>query len=301
MVCPIPRSGHLGFVGDYTGAVLTRYSRVRNWTFDETSMPQERVYSGTRFGVQRIPCYKQSSGSFSGFGVSPPLFAGDVFTFFGYTAPTNGVACTPGCAYHVLSIVDSVTLNWNWTAEGCSLDWSIAFSGIAAPTVLAAFDDPCDDAPFCDMSPCTATLLLYNPCAAMAAVEFCNITTAALTFTAKNIAFSNSSSSCFVQKTVGNLDWTLAVVDQNPCIIPTLNLDYRIKLQATAAPAYWILDYGIFTGVNNLNVNIETGEMVSKTNNWMMQGVLCCTVDTPVRGSIISPAGVTVWPFSTPS
>ena len=302
MVCPVPRSGKLGFVGDYTGAVLTRYRRVRSWTFDAVSNPELRTYSGTRFGTQRISGFAEYTGSFRGFGAIPPLFVGDTFTFLGYTAPTSGVPCSPGCAFTVESLVESVNITWNWTRENRGVNWTINFTSNEAATVIDDFDDPCDDEVYCDDNPCDLTFIMYDPCAADAVVEFCNIVSASLTFTSRNIAYSNNSTSCVVKREVGNLDWTLEVVDQNPCIIPVLNADYWFDILATVSPASkWRLKWGNNTGVTNLNVDTESGEIISKTNTFGMQAVNCCVPGTPVRGSIIDPNGVTVWPYSTPS
>lgn len=301
MVCPIPRSGKYGFVGDYTGAVLTRFRRVKDWTFDSISQPETRVYSGTRGGTQRIPGFIESKGTFSGFGGVPPLFVGDSFTFLGYTAPTTGVPCTPGCAYSVLALVDTLSITWNWTAENKGVSWQIGFSSNEVPTVISAFDDPCDDLVYCDPNPCNLTFLMNNACDPFAAVEWCNLVSATLNFTASNIPYSNNSTGCFIKRDVGNLDWTLEVVDQNPCIIPVINADYKLTLMAETTPTTWLLNWGQFQGVTNFTVNTQTGEMIQKTNTFAMQAVNCCVPGTPVRGSILSPAGVTLWPYSTPS
>lgn len=302
MVCPIPRSGRLGFVGDYTGEVLDRYSRVRNWNFNALATPEVRYYSGTRFGAQRIPGFVQYNGSFSGFGATPPLFAGDTFEFIGYTAPTSGVACTSGCAYSVPSIVDSLNINWNWTAENRGTNWTINFSSTDEWSEVN-LDDPCDDEVFCNDTACDLTFVMKDPCTADAVVEWCNLVSANLTFTSNNITYSNNSTNCTIAKDVGNLDWTLEVIDQNPCIIPTLQADYWFTILASLTPSStsWILKWGQFVGVSNLNVNMETGEIISKSNNFAMQAVNCCTPGSPTRGSIIDPAGITVWPYATSS
>lgn len=302
MVCPIPRSGRNGFVGDYTGDILTRFRRVKNWTFDALSDSEKRVYSGTRFGTQRIPGFIEYKGSFSGFGAVPPLFAGDTFTFIGYTAPTTGVPCTPGCAFTTLSLVDSLNITWNWTKENRGVNWSINFSSNEPAETITAFDDPCDDEVFCDDNPCDLTFIMKNPCAADAVVEFCNLVSVSLTFVATNLPYSNNSTGCVVKRDIGNLDWTMEVIDQNPCIIPVINVDYWFEIMATVNPlTRWILKYGQYLGPTAINVNMETGEIISKTNNFGMQAVNCCVPGAPVRGVITAPSGAIVWPYSTPS
>lgn len=301
MVCPTPRNGRLGFVGDYTGSSLTRYSRIRNWSITRTSNPQTRVYSGTRYGTQRTGGFTDITGSFEGFGGNPPLWVGDSFTFFGYTAPTSGVPCTEGYAYHCPAIVDSITINWDWTAENNGVTWSASFAANGALTEVDDFDDPCDDAVYCDYNPCDLTFVLKDPCNSDAVVEFCNIVSASLTFTSALDRFSNSSTNCQVQSAAGPIDWTLAVVDENPYNVLTLNADYWITILVSTTPTSWSLKWGKFVGESDLRVDTEAGAMIGKTNNFAMQAVNCCTPGSPVRGAIINPAGNTVWPYSTPA
>lgn len=299
MVCAAPRTGRLGFVGDYTGAVLSRFQRVRNWRLNALANPEQRVYSGTRYGTQRINAFVDYTGSFEGYGANPPLFVGDQFTFIGYTAPTTGVPCTPGCAYSMLSMVDTLTITWNWTQENMKIFWNIGFSAIGAPTTTAAFDDPCDDAVFCDANACDLVLVLKDPCAADAVVEFCNLTSATLSFTANSIVYSNSSTGCRPKREPGNLDWTLEVPDQNPCIIPTIQADYLIELPASATTK-WILKWGKYLGARDFIVDMEANTLVGKTNVFAMNAVGCCVPGTPVRGSIVDPDAATLWPYATP-
>lgn len=302
MVCPIPRSGKLGFVGDYTGATLTRYRRVRNWVFSTNGNPEARVYSGTRFGTQRIPGHIETVGSFSGFGATPPLFVGDTFTFIGYTAPTSGIPCTPGCAYTFLALVETLNITWNWTAENKGVQWTITFSSTEVPSVITNFDDPCDDNVYCDDNVCNLSFIMMNPCAGDAIIEFCNLVSASLTFNAKNTPYSNNSTNCAIRREVGTLDWTMEVIDQNPCIIPIIQADYWFEIRATVSPATsWILKYGQYQGASNFLTNVETGEIISKTNTFNMQAVNCCVPGSPIRGEIIGPDGTVHWPYSTPS
>lgn len=302
MVCPIPRSGRLGYVAAETaGPVYTRFQRVRNWTLNADQNPQTRVYSGTRFGTQRIPGCVERSGSFTGFGAIPPLFAGDKFTFFGYTAPTTGVACTPGCAFSLPAIVDSSSITWDWTCDNRGVEWSVNFSSDGDLSVLPTYDDPCDDLMYCD-TVCDLTFVMKDPCNNDALVEFCNITTATLTFTASTVEYSNNTTLCKRRREAGTLDWTLEVVDQNPCIIPTLGADYRFEIMAESLTnTKWILEWGQLTNIGNFNVDVEGGTVISKSHTFSMNAVKCCPgVMTPTRGRVLHPSGATLWPYATP-
>lgn len=300
MVCPIPRSGRLGFVGDYTGDILTRFARIRNWRFSGTAFPRIKRYAGLRFGTQRSPGFIEYRGSFQGFGAYPPLFPGDTFTFFGYTAPTSGIACTPGCVYYTVALVDTLTIQWNWVAEDPTVSWTIGFSSNSDLTTNLAFDDPCDDNVFCDESACNLGLRLFDPCDENAPVEFCNLTRATLTFTSSNISYSNNSTNCLIRREIGNLDFRLEVVDQNPCVIPVLNQDYYIEIDASLTEM-WKLKWAQNTGFDDFVVDTEEETMIGKTNIFEKQGVNCCEPVTPVRGQILYPGDIQVWPFLTPS
>lgn len=300
MVCPIPRSGKLGFVGDYTADTLTRYSRVRNWSLDEANTPESRIYSGTRFGTQLKDGVINRTGRFEGFGGIPPLFVGDTFDFIGYTSPTSGVPCTEGPAFVLPAIVNGLTIIWNWTAEARGITWAIDFSSKGDIEELPTFDDPCDDVPFCDGDICDLEIIVKDPCNADAVVEYCNIVTATLNFTSALIEYSNSSTNCTVQREAGNLNWSMQVVNQNLARILTMNADYRLELEVSATQK-WILEWGRYLGFTGASVNMETGEIISKTDNFGMQAVNCCAPGTPELGSIVDPDGVTVWPYATPA
>ena len=294
MVCPTPRSGKWGFVGDYTDEILTRFARVRNWTFNEIENAEERRYAGTMLGMQRLPGVINSFGSFEGFGANPPLFAGDLFTFLGYTAPTSGIPCTTGCAASVLAYAASVSITWDWTAENKGVTWAVNFVSNGAVTNLPTFLDNCDFSTYCDPSPCNLQVLVNTGCNP-AEVEWCNITTATLTYTAEMQEYSNSSTACNIKREPSGLDFTLEVVDQNPCKILSIGTDYRVRIQASSTPTYWDLQFARMMEVNNWQINPQTGAIITKNNVLRMQAVLCCS--PPVRGSILKPGGTYAWPF----
>lgn len=299
MTIPVPQNGRLGFVGDYTGAVLTRFDRVRNWRWNGRSNPDVRRYSGTRFGTQRVPAFTEYDGSFQGYGALPPLFVGDEFTFIGYTAPTDGTPCTPGCAFSVLALVERLSITWNWTAENKLVFWEIGFNSNEDAVVLPTFDDPCDDDPICFDNPCNLEFRLKNPCAADALIDFGNLVSATLNFTSENTTYSNNSTGCLLKRKPGALDFTLDVVDQNPCIVPIINADYRIEIEASPT-THWLLKWAQYLGFSDHVIDTETNTMIGKTNHFAMQAVSCCVPGTPVRGEIIDPATNILWPYATP-
>lgn len=295
-----PRTGRLGFVGDYTGDILTRFNRVRNWSLDGVANPETRVYAGTRFGTDRIPGFIEYTGSFQGFGAAPPLFVGDEFTFLGYTAPTSGVSCTPGCAFEVPAIVTTLNITWNWTQENSGVNWTIGFGSIGSLEEDAAFPDDCDDDVFCDDNPCSLQFRMFD--CDNNEVDWCNIVSASINFTAGVGAYSNNSTNCQVLKQVGNLDWTMEVVDQNACKIPVINDLYHFEIDATSNPVTsWIIQWALGLGFNNFRVDTESNEVIGKSNNFGMKAVNCCIPSQPIRGMIVAPDTTIVWPYSTAS
>lgn len=297
MVCPTPRTSRFAFVGDYTGAVLTRFQRVRNARLDVNANPEMRIYAGTRFGVQRITGGIDYTGSFGGFGAVPPLFVGDKFTYFTYIAPTSGIPCTEGCAYHVPAIVTSLSINWNWTYDNKRVTWDIEFASLGLLTQVPDFDDDCDDAVYCDDNLCSYCPI-FKDCSDVL-LEFCNIVSATLTFNANAIEYSNCTTSCGKRREPGHLDWTLDIVDQNPCVVPVGQMDYDIQLPATAS-TNWRLKWGKYVGVTDYMLDMENDAIIGKTNRFMMQAINCCVPGSPVRGSIVNPAGTTLWPYPDP-
>jgi len=298
MACLTPRTGRNGWVADYTGSVINRIARFQKWSMNTQGNPDVRVYSGTRLGEQRIAGPEQTTGTFQAFGASPPLFVGDTFTFLGYTAPTTGVACTPGCTYIVDAIVDTLTITWNWTAQNKSVFYEIGWSSVGA-LGAQAFDDPCDDEVYCDTL-CDLGLEIQDPCDGNSPVDFCNLTQAVLTFSGNNIEYSNSSTDCEIRKLPGHLSWTLELSNENPCLILELQKDYRILIDATTT-TQWILEWGFHDAVRNFNIDTQTDTIISKVESFAMQAVLCCPGDDPVRGRVVHPDGTVLWPYSTPA
>jgi hypothetical protein len=276
-----------------TAPTPTRLQQIRNWNLSANVNPELRVYSGTKFGTQRISGIIEYTGSFQGWGATPPLFAGNLFTFLGYTAPTSGVPCSAGCAVNMQAVVSEVIINWTWTADERRAFWTINFFNVAAATQNATFPDPCDLTLFCDTNLC-GLCPTFKDCFG-AAFEFCNIHAAQLTFNANLIEYSNCTTNCIRVRTPGNLDWSLDIMDHNACTIPIINDDYEIILPASTT-TNWVLKWGKYTNISNWNVDIETGEIIGKTNRFDMQAVNCCVPATPVLGSILDPGAVQVWP-----
>lgn len=294
----VPRTGRLGFVGDYTGDVLTRFARVRNWTLEEVVTPEVRNYAGLRFGTDRIPGFIEHTGTFQGFGAVPPLFVGDEFDFIGYTAPTSGIPGSVGYAYVIPAIVNTLNVTWNWVAGNARADWTITFGSTGSIEELSTFDDDLDDDVFCDDNACELELRMFD--CEDAEVDLCNLTSASLTFNGNVGSYSNSSTECQIRKIAGNLDWTMEIVDQNPFIVPIRQNTYWFEIDATLDPAtFWILKFAMSMGATNFRVDTETNEPIGKTNNFAMKAVNCC--NTPTRGEIVMPDGTTVWPMAVAS
>lgn len=296
----IPRTGRLGFVGDYTGSVLTRVARVRNWTMDEVANPELRVYSGTRFGTDRIPGFVEDTGTFQGFGGFPPYFVGDEFVFLGYTAPITGIPCTDGCAFIVPAIVTSLNITWNFTQENRGVNWTIGFGSTGTLEEDPAFPDDCDDSVYCDPNPCDLEFEMFD--CDDDEIEWCNIESISLNFTANIIPYSNNTTNCQVRKLPGNLDWTMEVVDQNACYIPNTQEQYWFRIEADNDPSsVWELKYSLSTGFSNFRIDTEANTVIGKSNNFAMKAVNCCNPLQPVRGTITDPEGRIVWPYSASS
>lgn len=306
-----PRSGKHG-LGLYGAGTV--YQALRNWVLNHTSTPEDYVHSGTAGGHDRVGGVFDANGTFDQFGGTPVQFPGDTFTFIGFEGPDTGVYGQSGNALTLPSIVDSLTINWDW-APGGRLSMSTTFSANGCLDTETSSSYTNDDPSLygCPTRMCDLSIWAQRVCDANgigsqgsgsgetggALTRLDNLASATLTFTADNQTVVNSSTYCCTERRPGNVDWTLAIVDQENYVQFQESDIYLFKLYVNAT-LFWELAWGIFTGVDNVNVNRETGEIISKTNNFAMKGLLCCGAgDTaPDMGYIKSPGAVTRWPIA---
>jgi hypothetical protein len=272
--------------------VVNGLSHVRNWSVDHSSTSERFKSSATEFGQFVNDGVKDWSGSFEGFGEGPPvtIWPGLTFTFEGYTAPTTGVYGNDGKVYTGTAIVDSLTLNWDWSA-GASHTWSVAFSAASGGLVESdgIFDDTAVTIPdkMCNLAIKTGT---------GAGVDLPNVMSAALVFTANNQEFVNSTTACATHRTPGGFDWTLTVTQQDEKEYFSIDADLRFKIY-TDATSFWLLEWAHLESITGLNVDRESEAILQRTYNFIMNGS-----DGAALGQVAHPDATVMWPeVSTPT
>jgi hypothetical protein len=251
-------------------------STVRNWVLNETTQPAEYRASNTRAGTGRKEGVYDYTGSFEGYGGVPPVMPSEYFDFVGYTAPGSGQFGAVGVTKNAdAAIVQSVTINWDWTTGGL-LDWVVNFAA-GAPNIIteasAAVTDLTPPAVKI-VCPTKITLTTNN-------TVWPNLTRASLTITANNPSFVNSSTQGRTGRRAGMIDWTASVTEQavagNATLSPSLCLGslvggdtlMRMWIDATT---YWGLLWAHYVDASDFRVDNDTGAIIGQTNNFAKAG-----------------------------
>lgn len=273
-------------------------STVRNWTINQPSTPPSFAASNTQGGMGRRGGVRDWTGQFSNYGATPTVMPGDSFTFTGYTAPDGG---TPGGSGEVLTgaaLVDSVVITWNWQ-NGEIIGHQVNFGGHLALTEQSSSVSVDSSQPDVPTFNGTKIKMSTDEFVGMEE-EIPNLTSATLTITAENQTYVNSdtvvSGVTWTGRKAGNIDWTLAMnqednAKQGSTGIPTIGSRYNFRLFDDAT-SYWDLLWGHVVDFTNLNVDRETGAIISRTINVAMDGF-----DGTSTGKITLPgAGSNFWP-----
>jgi hypothetical protein len=253
------------FSGKY-GAV-NGVSTVRNWVLNEVETPAEFRASNTISGTGRRQGIYDYNGSFEGFGGAPPAMPGEYFDFVGFTAPSSGVYGTTGETKEVVNaIVEQVTVNWNWrTAE--LLNWSLSFAA-GEPLAIDHITGIISDPTIPDTKKMCGLFISIND------QDWDNLVSATLNITSRNPSFVNSSTACRTGRRPGIIDWNLSVVEEARTPFNLFGGDHDIKLYTDiAAYEYWRLLWGRFTGTTDIRVDADTGDIISMTENFLMNGL----------------------------
>lgn len=326
-------SGKFGYVAlDVQGGVQTA-STVQNWNVSLVSNPPFYRASNTRLGTGRVNGINDWTGSFNQYGVWAPLanggasgrnlFPGDRFVFQGFTNPdpTNPLYNQSGRTYTGSAIVSEVNLRWNWRDNEIPMQ-TVSFEG----------DGPLEEAPQPFANPIVGTnpalpdLSIPNPqsvCGLKIAysipslqapifVDWFDVASASLTLRTENIPYINSSTVdnfgvCFVRRTPGPLDFDCDILEDNnsmnhettgvlPVNQPRFTVGDDLILNLYVDPIrFWQLRFVKVSGISDLTVNIETGDIIDQTVNLQMNGFLNIS-GTPTAGFISDPSAAVVWP-----
>ena len=262
------------FSGRY-GAV-NGMSTVRNWVLNETTTPAEYRASNTRAGTGRKEGVYDYNGSFEGYGGVPPIMPSEYFDFVGFTAPTSGIFGTIGATKQAVNaIVQSVTINWDWTTGGL-LDWVVNFAA-GEPLIITDGTATTTDLSLPAVQivcPTKITLTNNN-------TLWPNLTRASLTITANNPSFVNSSTQGRTGRRAGNVDWNASVTEQavntntviglSGCLGSIVGADVLMRIWIDAT-FYWGLLWAHYVDSSDFRVDNDTGAIIGQTNNFAMSG-----------------------------
>lgn len=272
--------------------VVDGQSTVRNWQVSDTMEVKEFFASNTRAGAGRQTSVRDWTGSFNSYGAEPQVFPGEHFDFKGFTAPSNGAEFGgTGTTYSGLAIVENVAVTLNWE-NGDIISYAVNFAG-SSPLVHAIenaiYDETTPDVP----TVCGGKVEFDD---GGGWEEWPNITQAVLTLTSTNATSVNSSTDCWRHRQRGPFTWTLALTEHETDRheLPDIGDIVKIRLYVNASD-YWLLDAAMLSDYSSINVDRETGAIISRTCNLGMHGV------ANGIGSVVAPSGYQVWPFASSS
>jgi hypothetical protein len=246
--------------------VLDGQSTVRNWNVNEVSAPQTFITSNTGGGTGRRRGVKDWNGGFAQWGATPLVMPGEAFAFAGYTAPDDDVSGT-GETFTGNAIIDQVVIDWNWET-GAIIGTTYTFSGDGP---LTKGSGTYTDATTPDAPESCGTKIEYDVAIATPVwVEWEKLVSASLTITAANQTVINSGTANWTERRGGNIDWSLAVVqddvdrDAQTFDIDDEGVQFKVYIDSTD---YWLLKYGIIRDFTGIETNIETGAIIRQTCN----------------------------------
>lgn len=267
--------------------VVNGNSTVRNWNVNETMAPAPFIASNTKGGRGRKRGIKDFTGGFQHYGGIPTVMPGDVFQFKGFTAPDNDQPNGTGTVIQGNAIVDNIAVTWNWS-NGEAIQTQVNFSGDGALEALdsqaALLDntnpqvqDICGGRiEVCESLDPIGSTSGYGSLSG-GCTPWENLEQVVLTISADNQSYVNSSTNCWTRRKPGPIDWALAVTEQETArhggIFDKIRRGNHVELNLYVdATQYWWLQWGIVHDFTGLNVDRETGAIISRTVNLAMSG-----------------------------
>lgn len=282
---------HSGKFGVVNGA-----STVRNWTAEDTAAVKAYSASNAKGGKLRSAGIRSWSGSYSGYGHTPLHLPGESFSFLGYVAPEDDTLGSNGYRLSGTALVSSVVINWAWTGEDVLINHVVNFAGHLGLAYAdgAAITDATTPAEYnvrmiADAMTHSTDGFVAND------VGFDHVTQMSLTITNDLKPYVNSSTvvanEIWTGQKPGHIDWTLALTYESTAKPLTLNTqDYSLRLWVDDTQ-YWALAFAKAMSYTGLNVDIESGSIVSQTVNLAMSAH-----DGAGYGHILEPGGTQFWP-----
>lgn len=262
---------------------------VRSWSLAHSADIKSMVASNTQSGSVTLPGNENWSGSFVQYGHIPSLIPGESFVF---TGSVDGATGAYGEAR-----VSTVTIAWGHEA-GEPIGMVIAFQANGELTLGAAVASDTDD--FDNVESSVGVLVkLATPGGSFDPLD--DVRSAQLVLTAANKEYRSSSTEGHTKSEEGPWDWALTIDMYSGALLselPAVNEVKGIQLFVNATE-YWELLWGRVGEMTNIQVNPETGDLVSGSLNMSMHAIETIA-DTATIGSITHPSAIggttTIWP-----
>lgn len=279
---------HTGRYGSINGV-----GAMRNWSINEGFTTVKSVASNTQHGTNRNQGIYDWSGQYAAYGHTPAAMPGEYLTLSAYKAPDAADDIDNGELFGGSVLVGSVAITWNF-ATNEPISHVVQFGGNGALSVSAG-SPPADAASVAEFRPCDGKIAYFE---SPTVNRIAHVTQAVLTFTREmktsvNSGTSTGSGSCTtIRKPGAAIDWTLAITTEDGNEVAALASGQIKNLRAYVdATDFWDLKWGIFGQRSGLQVDRETGNVISQTHNAEMKGF------NSGVGNITKPgAGSAWWP-----
>jgi hypothetical protein len=278
-------------------AAVNGVSTIRNWSINDEHNSAVGVASNTRFGKARRRGVSDWTGSFSLFGITPPVMPGQAISFIGYGAPDNDVSGV-GNRYSGSGLLQQFALNMNW-AGGEIISGQCDFGGNGALAIVSSGGAEITDSTDPELYPIGGAYVEYSTDGSTWNT-WTDVAQALWTFINELQTAVNSSTyvspHLWTARKAGNYDWSLAITEQNSDrsrFQKGQQLWVRLHLDATGSN-YWELATGLVKNFTGIVYDRESGRINQQTVNVEMNSN---NVDDGSIGHIKKPGGDTVWPI----
>lgn len=278
---------HAGRFATVDGALA-----LRKWSVGETSEVKAIIHAGLEGSVVRSQGFTDWSGSWEEWGGLPVVLPGEAFDFIGFMGYGEDDDDDPlpgtGYGWSGPARVDEVEITFNATSGSDPVAHKVSFGANGVAT-LGAISPPA--------APGTV-LIPYGPCGLQIKkvlsggdVVWTDWTTAVLTLSRPSTEFSNASTNCAIQRRGGSaIDVMVKLTDQQ--MERQANVGDLIELKIyDNVTTFWHVQWLRVLSVGNLEVNRETGDVISHTYDLGFSGFNA----SGTKGKILMPDTTVVW------
>jgi len=275
----------------YSGrlSAIDNVSFMRDWNVSVQASNPKVIDSATQGGTLRRGGPKSWNGSVNGSGGRPSKFIGDSFSFIGYLQPADGISGV-GPRLSGTVFIDQLVINWNFQTQDI-INHSLTFQGSGALTRTASaaqiLDAGVPDYP--EMQ----GLQILRTIGVAAEEAWPNVISASLTFSNPSVQYVDADTGGWTYRKKGpGLDFTASVTTHEVMETSPEIGDEMVLKFPVGDDEFWEVAWAKVTSFTNINVNRQTGEVISRTVN--LEGTMFNEAGT--AGHVHSPGAVVLWP-----